>query len=83
MNHKKIVCYISKFSKFFTVVKKNNMVYGRTIYGLGSNVSVEYTACIFRRLYEDGCSMFIQNSIHTNDLVYVSKDTISLFFGLK
>ena len=47
------------------MVKKHNMVWVRIAYGLGSSVSEEYTACVFRRLSEDGGSMFIQNSIHT------------------
>jgi len=49
----------------FTVGKKHNMVYVRKNCGLESSISVEYTACVFRRLSENGCTIFIQNSIHS------------------
>jgi len=53
--------------------------------GLGSSVSEECTAYVFRRLSEDGGSMFLQycNCTVPDGLVYVWKDTISIIFGLK
>jgi hypothetical protein len=48
-----------------SVVKKQKIVYVKITCGLGSSVSEEYTACVFRRLPEDGGKMFIQKINHT------------------
>ena len=79
-----IVTYISKFfTSGFPVVKKNNTVLVKIICCLGSSVSEEYTACVFRRLSEDGSSVIIQNSIHTGWFgLYVEVQNLVLF-GLK
>ena len=47
------------------MAKKHNMVWVKIICGLGSSVSEKYTACVFRRLSEDGGIMLIKNNIHT------------------
>ena len=69
----------SSLLQIFTVVKKRNMVYVRTICGLGSSVSEEYTACVFSRLSEERCSKFIQNSIHTRFVVCVEGHNFNAF----
>jgi hypothetical protein len=57
---KKIMWYLA-----FRVVNKYNIVQVRITCGLDCNVSDEYTACVFSRVSEKGCSRFIQKSIHT------------------
>ena len=49
---------------------------------MGSSVSEEYTARVFRELSDDGGGMIRTISI-SDDLVSVWKDTISMLFGLK
>jgi hypothetical protein len=48
-----------------TIVSASTLNRVRIACGLESSVSEEYTASLFRRLSEDGGSMFIWNSIHT------------------
>jgi hypothetical protein len=49
--------FLGSLLQAFTVVKKHNVVQVKITYGLHSSVSEKYTACIFRRLSEDGGSM--------------------------
>jgi hypothetical protein len=57
--------FLDSLLQIFTVVKKHNVDLVRITCGLVSSVSEEYTACVFRRLSDDGGSMFLWNSIHT------------------
>jgi hypothetical protein len=44
------------------MVNRHNVLV-RITYDLGSGVSEEFSVCIYRRLSEDGGSLFLQNSI--------------------
>ena len=56
-------CHLYSLLQVSTLVKKYNIVQVKVTCGLGSKVSEEYTACVCRRLSEDGGSLFIGNSI--------------------
>jgi len=51
--------------------------------GLGSSVSEEYTACIFRKLLEGELVFFVRTVCITGCLVLVWRDTISILFGVE
>jgi hypothetical protein len=51
------VVFRTSLLQVLAVVKKQKIVYVKITCGLGINVSEEYTACIFRRLSEDGDSI--------------------------